>query len=140
MTRGLAGLIRLHRWRLDEKRETVAELERLAARLRHELSDLDRHFADHQNLAVAPPAGTSIDDHPAAVAIARRAKLTASLMEVEGRIRGALNEVAHAAREIEKFDLVKARRERALKERERHREPAGVDSLGPPVERHREKA
>jgi hypothetical protein len=33
-------LIRLHKWRLDEKRQVLAELERLAARLRQEAADL----------------------------------------------------------------------------------------------------
>ncbi len=134
MNRGLDNLIRLHRWRLAEKRQTVAELERLAARLRHELSEIDRRSVVVPAPAIDTPTGETIDDRHAAIAIARRAKLALSLSEVEDGMRGALSAVAHAVREIKKYDLVKARRERAAKEREGGRSQTaieGSDSLHP---------
>ncbi len=125
--RGIDSMIRLHRWRLAETRQTVADLERFAARLRHELSELDKSREGRSTPAIDSPAESTDDDPQIAAAIVRRAKLAQSLAEVEGRMRGALSAVAHAVREFKRYDVVKARRERAMKERDRQpREPVGA--------------
>lgn len=128
--KGLEGLIRLHRWRLDEKRQVLAELERLAARLREQLAHLDREVAEEQQVAANSPEAMAAYGQYAKGVIERRAKLTQSLGETEERMRAALEEVAHAFRELKKYDLVKARRDRVAQEKEKRQQQAVLDELG----------
>ena len=132
--RGLDSMIRLHRWRLAETRQTVAELQRFAARLRHELIELDKSPEGRAAPAIDSLAVSAGDDPQIAAAVARRAKLALSLAEVEGRMRGALSAVAQAVRENRKYDLAKARRDSAMTVRDgQPREPlsGGVESQKP---------
>jgi flagellar export protein FliJ len=138
--KGLEGLIRLHRWRLDEKRQVLAELERLAARLRQELLDLEREVVDEQKIAAESPQAMVTYGQYAAAVIARRARLNQSLAEIEGRMRAALDAVAQAFRELKKYELVKARRDRTAEEKEKRRQQAVLDELGLTLYRRQEEA
>ena len=109
---GLDGLIRLNKWKLDEKRLALAELERLAARLRDQLSLLEREMAAEQKVAAGSiEAGIAYGQYANAV-IARRTTLAKSLGEVDVQIRLALEDVAEAFRDLKKFDIIKVRRDR----------------------------
>ena len=138
--KGLEGLIRLHKWRLDEKRQVLAELERLAARLRQELLDLEREVAEEQKVAAASPEAMAGYGPYATAVIARRAKLTQSLTEVEQRMRGALDEVTQAFRELKKYEMVKARRDKTAQEQEKRQQQAVLDELGLTLYRRQEGA
>ena len=106
-------------------RLNIAELERLADRLRHELEDLDLQ-AEQQAPAAENSDGEAPHRGPDAAMIARRATLSLSLTDVEGKVREALAEVARTIREMKKYDLAKARREQAKKAQGRQlRQPAG---------------
>lgn len=135
--KGLEGLIRLHKWRLDEKRQILAELERLAARLRQETADLEREVAEEQKVAAASPEVMATYGQYANAVIARRATLNQSLGEVEQRMRVALDEVTLAFRELKKFELVKARRDRTAKEHDKRQQQAVLDELGLALHRRR---
>lgn len=138
--KGLEGLIRLHRWRLDEKRQVLAELERLADRLRQELNDLEREVADEQKVAAASSDAMSAYGQYATAVIARRARINQSLSEIEERTRVALEGVAQAFRELKKYELVKARRDRSAEEREKRRQQAVLDELGLTLYRRQSEA
>ena len=49
--KAIDGLIRLHRWRLDEKRLKLSELERLAGTLREEIRKLGESVATEGTIA-----------------------------------------------------------------------------------------
>jgi flagellar export protein FliJ len=132
-------LIRLHKWRLDEKRQVLAELERLASRLRQELIDLELEVADEQQVAAASPDAMSAYGPYATAVIARRAKMNQSLAEVEQRMQGALEEVSLAFRELKKYELVHARRHRAAQEQENRQQQAVLDELGLSLFRRQEQ-
>lgn len=138
--KGLAGLIRLHKWRLDEKRQVLAELERLAAGLRQKRIDLDLEVADEQKIAAASPEAMAAYGPYATAVIACRAKLDQSLVEVEQRMRGALDDVTLAFRELKKYELVNARRERAAQDQEKRQQQAVLDELGLVLYRRQEPA
>lgn len=137
--KGLEQLIRLHRWRLDEKRQVLAELERLAARLRQEQADLEREVAQEQKIAAASPDAMVTYGQYANAVIARRATLAQSLSEIEGRTRAALDAVAQAFRELKKYELVKARRDRTAEEKEKRQQQAVLDELGLTLYRRQEE-
>jgi flagellar export protein FliJ len=137
--KGLDGLIRLHRWKLDEKRLVLAELERLAARLRQELVDLENEVLDEQRIAAASAEAMATYGHYAAAVIAKRTKLTQSLSEIEERMRAALEEVTAAFRELKKYELVKARRDKNAEQQEKRQQQAVLDELGLVVYRRKEE-
>lgn len=127
---GLDGLIRLNKWRLDEKRLALAELERLAQRMRDELSSLERELIAEQKIAAgSTEAAISYANYANAV-IGRRMTLNKSISEVESQIRLALDDVAEAFRELKKFDIVKARRDREGAEKAKRFQQAQLDEMG----------
>ena len=138
--KGLDGLIRLHKWKLDEKRQVLAELERLAARLRQELLDLEREVAEEQKVAKSSPEAMVTYGQYANAVIARRNTLTQSQSEVEQRMRGALDEVTQAVRELKKYELVKARRDKTAQETEKRQQQAVLDELGLTLYRRQEES
>lgn len=127
---GLEGLIRLNKWKLDEKRQALAELERLAQRLRDQLVSLERELAAEQKIAAqSVEAGMSYAYYADAV-MKRRETINRSLAEVEGQIRLALDEVAEAFRDLKKFDIVKARRDREAAEKAKRLQQSLLDEMG----------
>jgi flagellar FliJ protein len=128
--KAIDGLIRLHRWKLDEKRLKLAELERLVAHLQEERRKLDEVMVEERAIAAgSTEAGYSFGPFTAEV-IERRKRIQQSLAETEGQMQAAHDEVADAFRELKKFDIVKSRDMRAAEDRERRREQASLDEIG----------
>ncbi len=135
--RMLNNLIRLHKWRLDEKRQTLADLERLGDDLQTQLQKLKLAADDERALAAES------DDvrfaYPAYAAAVRenRETLSASLVEVTERIEAAQDEMMVAFRELKRLEVsleTHQRRERAHAER---REQLRLDEIA--IEGHRRR-
>lgn len=128
--KGLPNLIRLHRWRLDEKRRNLAELERLAADLRDHGARIEEDMRSEQKVAVgSPEAGFAYGNYAKAV-IARRATLAASLAEVQIKISQASDDVAQSFQELKRFEIAQEHREKAARERQARLEQFAFDELG----------
>ncbi|MFN4281199.1 MAG: flagellar export protein FliJ [Alphaproteobacteria bacterium] len=127
---GLEGLIRLNKWKLDEKRQALAELERLAQRLRDQLVALERELAAEQKIAGESVEAGMAYAYYADGVMMRRETINRSLAEVEGQIRLALDEVAEAFRDLKKFDIVKARRDREAAEKAKRLQQSLLDEMG----------
>ena len=124
------SLIRLSRWRVDEKRKALAELEALEEHLQSEAVRLTEELAREKAIAAAqsepaPGLGAYIR-----AALERQAHLTQSIAEVKDRIAAARDEIANAFQELKRYELVqKDRQQRALL-RQRRRETATLDEIG----------
>jgi flagellar FliJ protein len=106
----LDTLIRVNRWRLDEQRRQLAELERLAERLRGESSRLEQELTSEQQVAGASyEAGLGYPNF-ARDLIERRRKLAASLAEVEDRIAAAREAFAETFGEVKRYEIAAANR------------------------------
>jgi flagellar export protein FliJ len=116
----LDSLIRVNRWKIDEQRRQVGELERLAERLREEGGRLAQEMAGEQRIAGASlEAGFAYAGY-ARELIERREKLAGSLAEVEERMRAAREELAEAFREMKRYEITaanRAKRERVANDR-----------------------
>ena len=55
----LASLVRVHTWALNEKRQTLADLEELAEKLRKDLEDLEAELQQEQSAATESVEATS---------------------------------------------------------------------------------
>jgi flagellar protein FliJ len=137
--KALDGLIRLHRWKLDEKRLKLAELERLVGALREEMRKLEGAVAHEGAVASASAEASYGFGAFAAEAIERRRRLEQSLAEADEQVRAASDEVADAFRDLKKFDVVKSRELRLAEERTRRREQATLDEIGLTLYRRNKK-
>jgi flagellar export protein FliJ len=128
--KNLDSVIRLHQWQLDEKRQKVSELERLATRFRAEIEQLETRLKHEQEVAArSTEAATGYGNYALAV-VARRDKLNQSLAGLEDEMVQAVEDVAVAFQEFKKFDLIRTRdREKADLKRKRTQERA-MDEAG----------
>ncbi len=124
------SLIRLHRWKLEEKRRVLAELETLMDELKRRGRDLEAEIHNEQSAAAGSEEAAYAYGAYAAQAIRRRETLAKSAAELEGRIEVARDDVRAAFQEVKKYEIA---RERKLK-RERleaaRRERIAEDDLG----------
>lgn len=136
--KGLAQLIRLHRWRLNEKRQKVAELELLREGFQQKLRDLESEVAREQKVAGAQPEQAITYGSYATAVIDRREKLNASLKELESAMAILLEQVSEAFREYKKYDLIQTRNERLARKLEDRQQQGEMDEAGLNVfRRHR---
>ena len=137
--KGLPNLIRLHRWRLDEKRKNLAELERLAADLRQQAAHLEQELKGEQTAAARAPeeAGYAYGRYANRV-IARREAIAASLAEVKTKIAQAAAAVTEAFRELKRFEIAQERREQAELAKAAKAERAVLDEMG--LQGHRKES
>ena len=128
--KGLPNLIRLHRWRLDEKRKNLADLERLAAQLRDRGLRLEDEMRHEQDAAAgSSEAGYAYGPYAKTV-ISRREAIAASLAEVRSKIAQAAEAVSEAFRELKRFEVAQERREQAAKDKTAKQERQMLDELG----------
>ena len=133
-------LIRVHRHQLDERRQQVAELDRLAAKLREELQRLDAEAAAEQKLAAASPElGLTYGSYAAAVTD-RRQKLLASIAEVEEQIAQAREALAAAFQDVKRYELAAAHRLKKARQRLARRQRIEQDEIALQIYRRRREA
>jgi chromosome segregation ATPase len=136
--KGLPTLIRLHRWRLDEKRKQLAALERLAAKLREQRRRLEEELRAEQDVARSLTGAEFTYAAYAKAVVQRRETLPRSIAEAEGQIERVMAEVTEAFRELKRYEVAQANRERAAEEEAARREQAVLDDVGANVYRRRE--
>src|SRR5919199_4442162 len=101
----LETLIRVHRWQLDERRQQLGELDRLADKLRLERRRLDDEDAAEQRAAALSHEASLAYPNYAAALRDRRAKLDASIAGVEEQIVRARDALAEAFQEVKRYEL-----------------------------------
>ncbi len=106
----LDSLIRVNRWKLDERRRQVGELERLSERLGNEAIRLERELAGEQKVAGSSLEGSYAYGGYARELIARREKLSASITEVAGQLVVAREALAESFGEAKRYEIAAANR------------------------------
>jgi flagellar export protein FliJ len=127
--KGLAALIRLHTWRLDEKRRELADLQRLEDQFLEDGRRLEAEVAAEQEFAKTSDSGSFSYGGFAVGVIERRKRIEISIAEVRRRIDDKRAEVAEAFQELKRYEITQAerlKRERAEAER---RAQAGLDEI-----------
>lgn len=128
--RGVDGLIRLWKWRLDERRRTVVDLEILRAGIERQMARLDDELEAERKVATQNyDVGFGFTAYRKANR-ERHANLIVSREEVIDRIAAAQEEVNAAFRELKKYELVKENWERRERQKQERREQAEMDEAG----------
>ena len=134
----LDTLIRVHRHQLDERRQQVAELDRLAAKLREELQRLEVETAAEQKAAGASfEAGFGYGRYAAGV-VDRRQKLLASIAGVEEQTVQAREALAAAFQEVKRYELAAAHRLKKARQRVSRRQRIEQDEIAMQMHRRRQ--
>ena len=129
MTNGLSGIVRLHKWQVDEKRRQISELEVMRSDLEKKLEKLDSDLKDEQkNVASSNVVDINYAGYAAAV-MKRRENIEASITEVNVSIENMKDDLAEAFKELKKYEIVEQRAvERELHEQKR-REQDRLDEV-----------
>jgi flagellar protein FliJ len=126
---GLHTLIRLHKWRLDEKRRALAELQALADKLAQDGARLEREITAEQEIARTSPEAAFGYGNFAKQAIERRRRLAQSVAQVEQQIAQATEEMAEAFQELKRYELAQEGRDRRDEAKRKTRENAALDEV-----------
>jgi len=129
---GLAGIIRLRRFQLDEKRQALAGWHRFADELRADRARLEQSIADEQKAArdsVDPSSALSFGAFVRA-ALDRRKRIDDSLAKVEAEIEAATEEVRDAYADLKRFEQTEAQRRTREGMRRARAETAQLDEIG----------
>ena len=135
--RNLQTLQRMHRWRLDEQRRKLAELERLKADIDTRIGLLAKEMGSEQQAAGESVAGQRAFPAYVNAALQRQRNLGQSQAEIIAAIAAAREELGSVFREAKKYDVWlenRAKRERTAIARKLRAE---LDEIG--VERFRQR-
>ncbi len=140
MAAGLHGLIRLHEWRVDEKRRRLGDLLRLLGDLEARAQALESEIVSEQRVAAAVPAeGGRTYGAFALAAVERRERLAESIAQAEAEVSAARNELRIAHAELRRYEIAQENRDRRDAEDRDRRERIELDDVGIQqyVQRHR---
>lgn len=125
----LHNLIRLAKWRLDERRQAVADLEGERRQLLDGIAELEARSDEESRVAAA--AGDVLFVFPAyrAAQVAKVAALEESVSDVDDRLEEAHEALRGAFREVKKLELsLEAHQRRAQAEADR-RDQIALDEM-----------
>jgi flagellar protein FliJ len=135
--KGLHGLIRLHQWRLDEQRRTMAGLESLADDFRRQIAMLEERVRREAAVAgTSPEAGHTYAAFLSAER-ARRGRLERSLADVQRQIVEAHEAIGRAFQELKRYELAQDAQDRRIAGAARRTEQLRGDEVGLNVFRRR---
>lgn len=135
--RGLQGVIRLHKFEVDEKRRALSDLERQEEALIGRRAALEQEIArEREAVRANPQVGLTYGAYVQR-ANERRRSLDNALAELRKRLEAARDDLAAAFLDLKTYEITQASRdERARQERER-KDQAVMDEIG--LMRHRRR-
>jgi flagellar export protein FliJ len=133
------SLTRVHTWILTEKRQRLAGIEELVAKMRDDLRQLEADLNSENRAAGASSEGTIAFPAFISAALERRRRLRQTIVELEEAVEAARAEVHAAFEEMKKYEHARdLEAEKAREERARH-DRIELDDLGTTLYR-RDKA
>ena len=129
MTRRLDGLIRLQRWKVDEKRRVLADLQALHAELTAKAEALEAEVVAEQQSAAANGTAFAYRAYAEQV-IRRRETLAESLADVMQAMLKAQSELSDAYQEAKRYEMAQDRAQQRLAAEAARREQIDLDEMG----------
>lgn len=123
----LKTIIRLQKWKLDEKRRALAELQNLADRLQAEIDRLKEEIAAERETARGNVEYSFTYSNYIQAAMERGKRLTQSMGQVEAQIAVATDEMAEAFQELKRYELAEEERLKREKEKLKRKEANMLD-------------
>ena len=127
---GLANLVRLHRWILDEKRQKLVEIEQLSERFRCELEVLEQSLEAEKAEAARTLDGALAFQTFIAPALERRRTLRETVANIEREIEAARDDAGIAFQDLKKYETAQGMQERLETEQRERTAQTALDELG----------
>jgi len=124
------SLIQLRRFEVDERRQTVADIEAMMGELQQMVIDLERQIEVEQEKAGVSDVNHFAYPTFAKAAIARRDNLKNSCAELEVKLEEARDQLAEAFEELKKVELIEERDAERVRVHEAAKEQAELDEIG----------
>lgn len=137
--KGVAAMVRVHKWKLEERSRILQELERLRQKLQQAASQLEAELVAEQHQARGGGLASITYGGYAQSVIQRRDHIAKSLAEVGAQSEQARTDVAAAFQELKKYELALANREKQKKQKEARAERQTLDELGTVMHRRRQR-
>lgn len=129
MAKGLSGVVRLHKWQVDEKRRQITELETMRSEIVKQLEKLINDLAAEQNhVATTNVVDINYANYASSVK-SRRENLEASITEIDVSIENMKDELSEAFKELKKYEIVHERALERERFEEKRREQERLDEL-----------
>lgn len=135
--RGISNLIRIQKWKLDEKRRAITDMENLLDGFKNQLAKLDREKLMEQKIVTDNIDTRFAYSNYLQVTKQRRENLIASIVDAEERIAESQEEVQGIFEELKKYEISEDMRMRRLKEQQNKRLQEEMDAVS--IEMHRRK-
>ncbi len=127
---GLPGLIRLHKWQLEEQQRKLAELESLKQQFVAGIGKLDAEVAaESASAGAASETGHVLGGYIQA-SLQRRRHLEQSAAGVQSQIDEVREQVAEAFQELKRFELAQEQQLRRERKAAKRRDRVQEDELG----------
>jgi len=133
--RGLKTLIRLHRWRLDETRRKLEDLERLRAGLDAQSRRLEAELGDEQRHAAGSLEGGYAYPGFAEAVIERRHTIARSMADVAASIEATHQELAAALEKLKTYEIADEREQERSRAIAARRERLRLDEVAMEIHR-----
>ena len=129
MAKGLSGVVRLHKWQVDEKRRQIADLESMRSEIVEQLEKLTNDLAAEQkHVATSNVVDINYASYASSV-MSRRENLEASITEIDVSIENMKDELSEAFKELKKYEIVQERALERERFEEKRREQERLDEL-----------
>ncbi|CAK0743161.1 Flagellar FliJ protein [uncultured Gammaproteobacteria bacterium] len=125
----LRGLIRFHRWQLDEKQRKVAELRGEQEYLRVHIQNINEQIRNEQENARQSMEATMDFVNYLKLAKLRRAQFENQVEDLERQIQAAADAIAEAFQEVKRYELAQDERDRQERAKQLRRENAMFDEV-----------
>jgi flagellar protein FliJ len=131
MAKGLATLVRVNEWTVDEKRRALGVLLRHLDDLETTQQNLERDVVDEQRSAAQTPeeAGFLYGIYAEGV-ILRREELDKSIAAKEAEINTAREALNEAYRELKKYEVIRNSRQQREQDELARKDQIELDELG----------
>jgi len=125
----LDSVIRLHRWKLDEQRRKLTDLEVLRQKFIDQRSRLDDEVAAESALAAGSVDARATLAPYLEAARARGSRIESSILEVAREIELTQAAIEEAFREVKSYELARAEQERRAATVRARREQYALDEM-----------
>ncbi|MEH6546091.1 MAG: flagellar FliJ family protein [Sneathiella sp.] len=126
--KGLSNLIRLHKWKLDEKRRELTDMEEMRDSFMVQRADLVGEQQREQEIANDPNINFAYSNY-AAVAKERLENMQNSISEISQTIITLKDEVSFCYRELKKYEVALDVRDRRAHLAKQRAEQKQIDDL-----------
>jgi flagellar export protein FliJ len=124
------SLIQLRRFEVDERRQTVGDIETMMAELEQMAVDLERQIEVEQERAGVSDVNHYAYPTFAKAAVQRRDNLKTSIKDLGGKLEEARDQLAEAFEELKKIELIDERDAARVAAHEAAQEQAELDEIG----------